>query len=66
MKIVQNLFNQIHMFHVLILCIEKTFKTCIYKKMQNVCDIHSFIGSYSIINTFIHVSNVFSTHDIRE
>jgi hypothetical protein len=31
-----------------ILCIENTFGTWIYWKMQNLCDIHSFIGSYFI------------------
>jgi hypothetical protein len=32
----------------LILCIENTFNTQIYKKMRNQCDIHSFINSYFI------------------
>ncbi len=36
------------MFHALKLCIENMFDTQIYKKMQNSCDIHSFINSYFI------------------
>jgi hypothetical protein len=35
-------------FHALISCIENTFDTWIYRKMQNSCDIHLFIGSYFI------------------
>ncbi len=35
-------------FHILISCIENTFETWIYWKMQNMCDIHTFIGSYFI------------------
>ncbi len=44
--------------------IESTFDTWIYKKIRNSCDIHLFIGFYFIYHTFIHVSNMFSTHDI--
>jgi hypothetical protein len=36
------------MFHALILCIENTFDTWIYKKMWNSCDICSFISLYFI------------------
>jgi len=36
------------MFQALISCIENTFDTWIYRKMQNSYDNHSFIGSYFI------------------
>jgi hypothetical protein len=39
---------QICTFHTLILCIENTFDTQIYWKMQNLCDIHLFIFLYFI------------------
>jgi hypothetical protein len=42
----------IHTFHTLILCIENKFDTQIYRKMQNSCDICSFIGSYFIYQHF--------------
>jgi hypothetical protein len=42
----------IRTFHALISCIENTFGTRTYWKMQNSCDIFSFIGSY-----FIHQHN---------
>jgi len=35
-------------FHTLISCIENIFDTWIYWKMWNLCEIHSFIGSYFI------------------
>ncbi len=44
-----------------ILCIENMFETWIYKKMQNLCDICSFIGLY-FIHQHIHpcVKRVFN------
>jgi hypothetical protein len=36
------------MFNTFILCIQNTFHTWIYRKMKNLCDNHSFIGSYFI------------------
>jgi hypothetical protein len=47
-EIMQNLFIHNFTFCTLISCIENTFNTWIYKKIQNLCDIHSFIGSYFI------------------
>ncbi len=44
MEIVENLF--IHNLYIsyLILCIESTFDTWMFRKMWNLCDIHSFIN----------------------
>jgi hypothetical protein len=47
------------MFHALISCIENTFDTKIY-----VTFVHLLVQTSSI-DTFIHVSNMFSTHDIH-
>jgi hypothetical protein len=60
MEIVLILSFIIRLFHALISCIENTFDTQIYITM---CDIHSFISLYFICQ-FIHVSNMFSMHDI--
>ncbi len=62
MEIVQNLFIHISMFYTLILCIENTFETQIYRKMQKSCDICSFIGSYFICqHIYLCVKPVFNT-----
>jgi hypothetical protein len=45
---VKNCSFRIHMFYTLISYIENTFETWIYRKMWNLCDIHSFIGLYFI------------------
>jgi hypothetical protein len=51
----------IHTFHALISCIENTFDTHIYWKMQNSCDICSFIGLYFIHqNIYPYVKHVFN------
>jgi hypothetical protein len=53
------------MFHTLVLCIKNIFDTQIYKKMQNSCKINFLYVCISPINTFIHVLNMFSSHDIH-
>jgi hypothetical protein len=52
----------IHTFHTLILCIENTFETQIYWKMQNLCDICSITSSYFIHqHIYLCVKHVFNT-----
>jgi hypothetical protein len=54
------------MFHALISCVKNIFDTQIYWKMQNPCDIHSFIGSYFIYQHIYpcvkHVFNAWYSH----
>jgi len=49
-------------FHTLKLCIENTFETQIYWKMQNLCDIRSFINLYFICqHIYLCVKHVLNT-----
>jgi hypothetical protein len=48
MEINQNSFIHNLYIAILILCIENTFNTKIYQKIQNLCNIRSFINLYYI------------------
>ncbi len=49
------------MFHTLISYIENTFDTLIYWKIQNMCEVRSFIGVYFICqHIYLYVKHVFN------
>jgi hypothetical protein len=55
-------FIIIHTFHTLISCIGNTFERWIFWKMQNLCDIHSFISTYFIHQQiYLCVKRVFNS-----
>jgi hypothetical protein len=62
MEIMQNAFIHNLYVYTLILCIVNTFETHIFIKMQNSCDIHSFISFYFIHqHIYLCVKHVLNT-----